>query len=134
MTWNESYSVKVRPLDEQHKHLFELVNQLHDAMKGGQARNLLSEVLERLIRYARTHFYEEEEAMAEVNYPDFLAHVAEHRNFTQKVETFSRHFKAGTVGLSVEVMDFLQQWLVDHIMKMDQRYAPALQKRKPARA
>ncbi|MGZ4816489.1 MAG: bacteriohemerythrin [Terriglobales bacterium] len=128
MTWNDSYSVKVRAIDDQHKQLFDLVNQLHDAMRAGQARGFLAQALERLIRYTRTHFSDEEDAMAQVDYPDYLAHVAEHRNFTQRVETFSREFKAGTVGLSVEVMEFLQKWLVDHIMKVDQKYAPILRK------
>jgi hemerythrin-like metal-binding protein len=126
MTWNDSYSVKVRAIDEEHKQLFKMVNNLYDAMKSGQGSVVVGKVLEQLIRYTRTHFANEEDAMAEVDYPEFLSHVAVHRELTQKVEELSVKVKGGALGVSVEVMDFLQRWLTDHIMHMDQKYVPYL--------
>ena len=126
MTWNESYSVKVYEIDEEHKQLFKMINDLHDAMKSGQGSTVVAKVLDRLVRYTRIHFANEEEAMARVEYPAFLSHVAVHRELTQKVEELLVKVKGGTVGVSVEVMDFLQRWLTDHIMQMDQKYVPYL--------
>ena len=126
MTWNDSYSVRVRAIDEEHKQLFKMVNDLHEAMKSGQGSVVVVKVLDRLIRYTRIHFANEEDAMAQADYPAFITHVAAHRALTQTVEELSVRVKGGTTGVSVEVMDFLQRWLTDHIMQMDQKYAPFL--------
>ena len=126
MTWNDSYSVKVRAIDEEHKQLFKMINDLHEAMKSGQGSMVVVKVLDRLIQYTRIHFANEEDAMAQAEYPAFITHVAAHRDLTQKVEELSLKVKGGTAGVSVEVMDFLQRWLTDHILHMDQKYAPFL--------
>ncbi len=126
ITWQDSYSVKVREIDDQHKQLFQLINELHDAMKAGQARGLMAKVLDRLIQYTRLHFSEEEEMLAKASYAEFVPHVALHRGFTERVEKFAREFKAGNVVITVDVMNFLQEWLVNHIMKVDQKYSACL--------
>jgi len=128
MTWNESYSVKVPELDDQHKQLFILINELHEAMKAGQARSMMAKVLDRLIQYTRLHFSEEEEMLASVSYAEFVSHVAQHRGFTERVEKFAREFRVGNVIITIEVMNFLQDWLVNHIMKVDRKYVPELSK------
>lgn len=126
MTWNDSYSVKVRAIDEEHKQLFKMINDLHDAMKSGQGNVVVAKVLDRLVQYTRIHFANEEDAMAQADYPEFVTHVAAHRALTQQVEELSLKVKGGTAGVSVEVMDFLQRWLTDHIQHMDQKYTPFL--------
>jgi len=126
MTWSDSYSVQVRAIDEEHKQLFKMINDLHSAMKSGQGSVVVGKVLDRLIQYTRLHFANEEEAMAKAEYPAFVSHVAAHRELTQQVEELSVKVKGGTAGVSVEVMDFLQRWLTDHILHMDQKYAPFL--------
>jgi hemerythrin-like metal-binding protein len=62
--------------------------------------------------------------MAAASYPDLGAHVAEHRKLTDTVEKLNREVKAGTVGLTVELMEFLQNWLRNHIMQVDRKYSP----------
>jgi len=126
MTWDDSYSVKVRAIDEEHKQLFKMINDLHDAMKSGQGSMVVAKVLDRLIQYTRIHFANEEDAMAQADYPEFVPHVAAHRALTQQVEELSVKVKGGSAGVSVEVMDFLQRWLTDHILHMDHKYTPFL--------
>ena len=126
LDWSDRYSVESRLMDEQHRKLFDLINELHEAMKEGPARNVMARVLDQLVSYTHTHFDAEERAMAAVAYPDLAAHVAEHRKLTEAVHKLHREVKAGTAGITVEVMDFLQHWLTNHIMKVDRQYAPLL--------
>ena len=126
MAWNDTYSVKVQTLDDQHKRLFQILNELHHAMETGKGKLVLSDLLNRLIGYTRSHFADEEKAMAAAKYPDLATHVAEHRELTKKVEQFSRDFQAGTAGITLQLMSFLQQWLTSHILKVDRKYSSCL--------
>ncbi len=124
LDWCERYSVNSPAMDQQHRKLFDLINQLHDAMKRGEAKAMTARALEELVSYTRTHFAAEERTMAAAAYPDLAAHVAEHRKLTDTVERLNHEVKAGTMGLSVELMEFLQHWLTNHIMQVDKKYSP----------
>ncbi|MBZ0254621.1 bacteriohemerythrin, partial [bacterium] len=124
--WSDSMSVNQHEIDQQHKRLFELVNQLYDAMKAGQGTNNLSRILKELIRYTKNHFSAEEQYMEKAGYPKLEAHKKIHEGFAMKVLEFQRAFESGEVVLSQDILDFLKEWLVNHIMKQDQEYAPYL--------
>lgn len=124
LDWSERYSVESHLMDQEHRKLFDLINELHAAMKEGRAKTVTSHVLDQLVSYTRTHFSDEERLMAVVGYPDLETHVAEHRKLTETVGRLNGEVKAGTVGITIEVMDFLQNWLTNHIMKVDRKYAP----------
>ena len=60
-------------------------------------------------------------------YPNFTAHKAEHDALTKQVLEVQAKFRAGaTAALSVEVMNFLKNWLIKHIMGTDKSYGPHL--------
>ena len=126
MTWNDSYSVQVREIDEEHKQLFHMINNLHSAMRSGEPCAVIAKTLDRLIRCTRIHFANEEDAMANADYPEFLSHVAAHRELTQHVEELSVKVKGGAANVTAEVLDFLQRWVTDHIVLVDQKYVPFL--------
>lgn len=60
ITWSDSYSVKNMQMDDQHRKLVDLINDLHGAMKLGQGRQKLGTILDALVDYTRTHFRSEE--------------------------------------------------------------------------
>lgn len=124
--WKPSYSVGVPRFDQQHQKLFQLMNQLHEAMSKGQAKEHLSAIVDALSSYTKTHFAEEEASLDRVRYKDLAAHKVLHRQFEAKVDGFGREIKQGTVGVSIQVMDFLNDWLVNHIMKIDRDYSAML--------
>ena len=124
--WNDSYSVKVAALDNQHKKLFDLVNELHQAMKSGRGKDAMGEILRRLIDYTVHHFSVEEKLMEMHKYPEFVAHRAEHRALAEKVVAFKKELEADSGTVTLEVMDFLQQWLLNHIQRVDQGYSEFL--------
>lgn len=120
--WNDTYSVKVMALDNQHKKLFDLVNELHAAMGGGHGKEVAGQILQRLIDYTVNHFTAEEQLMEKHKYSGLGAHRAEHKALTDKVLAFKKEFDAGTSNVTPQLMLFLQQWLKNHIQKVDQLY------------
>ncbi len=60
MTWNDSYSVGVKTIDQQHAGLFAMVNELHTAMMNGEAKNAVGPLLDKLVKYTLEHFAFEE--------------------------------------------------------------------------
>jgi hemerythrin len=125
-TWNDSYSVSVQQFDDQHKVLFNLVNDLHDAMAQGKGRDRIGQTLNTLISYTRGHFSAEETALRKAGYPQYEQHKKEHDAFTAKVLDFETTYKAGTSNVTVDLMGFLREWLSNHILKIDKQYASYL--------
>lgn len=124
--WKEAYSVKVSALDNQHKKLFELVSELHEAMGAGHGKQVAGDILDRLIAYTVQHFAAEEKLMEKYKYPSLATHRGEHKALTDKVVAFKKEFEAGSSNLTPQLMTFLQQWLKNHIQTVDQRYSDFL--------
>lgn len=122
--WNESYSVGVEELDEQHKQLFRMLNDMFRApeIEGGShtAANMLSDMRE----YASLHFAIEEKYMSECEYPKLAEHARIHQRFCRKAEEFSSELAAGREGVPMDILRFLFDWLAAHIMGDDKEYAP----------
>ncbi len=126
MAWEEKYSVHVPMIDEQHKKLFALINQLHESMSKGKANDVMGRVIAELVSYTKTHFAAEEKMLQSKNYPDLKAHQAQHHKFVEKVEQFQKEFAGGKMTVSNEVISFLRDWLTGHILKTDKLYSEAL--------
>lgn len=124
--WSDKLAVNIPSIDGQHKILVEMVNQLHDAMKEGRSKEVIADVLARLIDYTVMHFTHEEECMTKTCYAHLKDHKCQHDELAKKVLEFQADFKSGKVGLTLEVLNFLQQWLSGHIMKSDKGYADHL--------
>lgn len=124
--WNDQYSVDVNTIDSQHKKLVSLINQLHSAMSLGKARDVQAQILNELIVYTQKHFSYEEKILKDSNYPGYLAHKFEHESLTKKVIGFQKELMNGNTSISIELMQFLKQWLVDHILETDKKYSEHL--------
>ncbi len=124
VSWNEKMTVSVKEIDDQHKELIRLINELHTAMKERRVKTVLSSILDGLVDYTRKHFALEERYFSMFNYPQTATHCKEHRAFVEKVAEFQQDFADERVLISIDIMNFLRQWLVGHIMKDDQAYVP----------
>jgi hemerythrin len=124
--WKDEYSVKIRSIDEQHKKLVSLVNSLQHAMLTGQGATVLGKILDDLISYTKSHFATEERLLRTNLYPDYNAHKAEHEALTEKVMTLHRDFTSGKPVMTVKVLVFLKNWLVEHIQGTDRKYSAHL--------
>ncbi|HEY9187622.1 MAG TPA: bacteriohemerythrin [Ignavibacteria bacterium] len=123
ITWNDSLSVKVLAIDQQHKKLVDMINELSDAMRSGKGRDVLSKIISGLILYTGTHFKTEEKYFDQFEYPEAEIHKKEHEAFVLKVLEFKKGFEKGDLNLTVEIMDFLSDWLQNHIKGSDKKYS-----------
>ena len=122
ITWSEKYSVKNNLIDSQHKKLILLVNQLHTAMKEGKGRDALQTVLDELVSYTQEHFKDEEAMMVRGKFPGYNLHKIEHENLTKKAASLQEQYRSGKTPLTLDVMTFLSDWLVNHIEGSDKKY------------
>jgi hemerythrin-like metal-binding protein len=121
--WNDSYSVNIRIIDQQHQTLFSLINELHDAMLAKKANVVIEKVLAGLVTYTKTHFRDEEAMLAKAKYPELVQHKAIHDGFVAKAADLQQKHKAGSLVLSIETLSFLGSWIRDHILVMDKKYS-----------
>jgi hemerythrin-like metal-binding protein len=126
LTWNSDYSVGVAALDNQHTGLFDTLNDLHAAMMKGQARGMTGPLLHKRVDYTRIHFAAEEAMMTATKYPGLVQHIAKHRDLTKQVDEFAGRFERGEITLSLPLLNFLRDWLTNHILKEDHEYGPWL--------
>jgi len=122
ITWSDTYSVQVSQFDDQHKKLIEMLNDLHDSMKVGKGKEALGKILKSLIQYTAMHFSSEERLMKQHNYPDYEQHKKEHNQLVMKVQDVQKKYLEGSTILSQEVMNFLKEWLRNHIQGEDKKY------------
>ena len=127
--FDDRYKVGHPAIDQQHAELFKAVNNLHDAMKEGKARQQLGEVLAFLREYTVQHFQMEEGLMRQSSYPGCLEHQRLHNELAQQVLDLEAKHQSGSMTLSLSVMNFLKDWLAHHISKEDMSLSAYLKER-----
>lgn len=124
MVWDESYSVKIASIDEQHKKIIEMINQLGKSMNDGESEEALGRVLAQLINYTEQHFKYEEDIFERTNYPLSVEHKKEHEELKTKVmEIKDQYSQESTTVLPDKVSGFLRSWLINHIKGCDMKYS-----------
>jgi hemerythrin len=127
--WKDIFNTGVGSVDAQHRNLFAVAEELYSAMSNGQGKAAVGRTLDRLVQYTATHFAHEERLMRLHGYPDLAAHKAEHDKLTAQVLQFQSDFRAGRVMMTVQLLQFLKDWLQKHIQGVDLKYAPFLRER-----
>ena len=120
--WNDTYSVGFKLIDDQHKILISLINDLYVAQSFGTLQTAIIGVLEKLAAYTVYHFNAEKELFAQYKYPKTSEHLAEHDYFVDKVKGFQQELNRGGILLSLKTMDFLKDWTITHILGSDKEF------------
>ncbi len=119
--WEEKYSLEIDSIDSQHKELVALLNELFLAMENGKGSMVTSSILDRLASYAVNHFSYEEKLFEQYSYPDSMEHRKAHENLVSKVTDLKdKKF------ITIELAQFLKDWLIVHIMGDDKKYTSFL--------
>ena len=127
MAWNDKMSVGIPSIDDQHKKLVGMLNDLFDAVQAGKGKDVLGKILDNLIEYTKSHFGYEEKLFAQHGYPETEPHKKEHADLAHQVLDVQKKYHSGaTATLSMEVMNFLKNWLIKHIQGSDKKYGPYL--------
>lgn len=128
--WKNKYSVSVDSIDDQHKQLVNLINELNNSMLYEKGRDKISQIIKGLVDYTIFHFDYEEGLLKKNGYHDFDNHKKVHTKFIDTIKAFQHDFEYNEKELSKEVMDFLKKWLIEHIMGTDQKYSELMIKNK----
>jgi len=83
-------------------------------------------ILDGLATYTVSHFAHEERLMQLYSYPDFVKHKSEHDKLIAQVKSLQEDFRSGKATISLDVMEFLRRWLIDHICGVDKQYTAHL--------
>jgi hemerythrin-like metal-binding protein len=123
LVFTEKFSVGIETIDQQHRRLFEILNNLFEAMKFAQGKHVLETTLAELNEYTQYHFSAEENLLDKFGYPQLNGHRSEHAFFIRRIITFQEDLKRGKPALSVYVMNFLKSWITNHILIVDKKYS-----------
>jgi hemerythrin-like metal-binding protein len=126
LPWTSLYSVGIGDVDEQHKILVGLLNRASAASRESADKATVSDVLNRLLDYTREHFLFEERMMSHYGYDGAAHHSAAHSKLAARVEQLiDRHIQGDSPALD-ELVVFLRQWLISHILQTDKAMGVAL--------
>ena len=121
----EVFGTTVAKHDEEHKHLFGLLNGLHASVRSGE-RGAIGRALDGLIDFVAVHFASEEENMLAAGYPALALHKQEHDKLEEACLSLQTQFHAGTAEVTEQTTAFLRDWLIQHIPQVDRQYGPLL--------
>lgn len=123
MTWRNQYSVGVETLDNQHKAMLRILNEVHAASLRGKAQEVAGPLLIQLDSLASEHFSTEERLMESTAFPGLAEHRAKHREMAGKIaELASRHEKRDT-AVNLQLLYFVRDYQTKHMQNEDQEYA-----------
>jgi len=122
--WDQSYSIGQHDLDLEHQQFIDKINQFELAGKAGKSTEKVGEILQFLVNYAQHHFQNEEQYMADNEYPKLKEHTRAHMSFVSRMVEFQNELmsKGSTPDLASEISTFCGDWLLNHIMTMDLDY------------
>jgi len=122
LEWEEKYSVGVKEIDDQHQRMFTVINELLEAINTNTPEQHLDDIIKTLVEYKIFHFATEEKYFKEFNYEETEAHIKKHREFNTKLNTLKEKYPENNIVFAFELIDFLEDWLIDHLMVVDKRY------------
>jgi len=125
--WRDAYNTNVKEMDEHHRQLFQMANRLYEEIHSGKSKSVLAETLDFLIRYTEEHFSKEEKLMENYDFPEYEAHVKQHERLIFEVQELKDKYAAGEIQMDMRLVNFLKDWIINHILNEDRKYGPYLQ-------
>ena len=117
--WSDKFSVNVKEIDEQHKKLIGMINKLYDGLFDIEVQKV---VINEMIEYTKTHFATEEKYMVQFQFSGYEEHKKEHEELTEKAIAIKNTFERTKCPLSLAILDFLKEWLENHLLETDMKY------------
>jgi len=119
LPWDEKYNVNVAVMDSQHRRLAALVHQLHIALSPGQPLEQVRDTMSELVAFTRLHFATEEELMLKYRYPDYAAHLAEHKLVLGQMNKLADSIqRSSAISFDAEA-DISDDWVGKHLLERD---------------
>jgi len=121
--WDDSYSVGYKKLDDQHKNLFRLINELNDLSLKRKTINSFEDLMNQIVEYTTFHFFAEEEVMRRHGFPDMEKHKLEHDEMRRQMREYHSRCVAEDFQCVNDVLEVMIDWLHTHLGRSDAQYA-----------
>jgi len=124
ITWNSKLACGVKLIDDQHKKLVELANEMFNHVTGNyvQERDYFNKVIQEAVKYVKEHFATEEKIMLATKFEGYSEHKKEHERFIVAVVEYIREYESGKRVTLSSFTRFLKDWILSHIAFMDKKY------------
>lgn len=123
--WDESISVGIKEIDDQHKELFKIARDIEQMVLikcHGVTSGKVIQVLAELREYATYHFYSEEVLISKMNPQHLETHKEKHENFRRVILALNDgELKKCPNEILIEIRAFLKSWLFEHIVIEDKK-------------
>ena len=116
--WTDKISVGNPAIDDDHKHLIDLINEYEEAVSKKDIR-ILDHAFAGLEKYAEEHFEREELMMEAMHFPHRRKHQEAHRELIRQVQDKHAQIRQHKHIDIKELSEFLRHWLIDHVLKED---------------
>jgi hemerythrin len=120
--WKDAFCFGIEKIDNQHRHMFEIINKFIERPRSTDDTEQISMVLQEMAAYAREHFADEEKLMQEYGYPGLEPHKWQHAFFIDTTSQLLAKFMYSRHKTADEIAEFLKLWLTTHILKTDMKY------------
>lgn len=120
--WNQNFSLDIPGLDEEHKMLIDIVNQLTEAIVSKQGKDALTAILKDLHGYIDVHHIHEEKYMEKSNYPQIEEHKTDHLNFCEEIEALDKLHSMDLLQAQ-NLLNVICDWIINHICFTDKDFS-----------
>lgn len=121
--WDDKFAFGLEDIDEEHKRLFELINDLITAKEKSENKSIAIQLgLEFLENYVVSHFENEEETFDQTDYPEKDAHKKLHEELKRQVQSYKSKFAEHGEEVIDDLIKFSTNWLTHHILEVDRKY------------
>jgi len=128
LAWEPKYELGIKSVDDDHKKLVTIIDELLGALSQGKGKEVVLPIIKKLEDYTLFHFRREEFYMKCANFAELPSHLIEHKRFVDRLKELKEKGMQNDVSVSVELMKFLKEWLINHIQVTDRRYEQLLKK------
>ncbi len=124
--WREEYNTNIKAMDAHHRELFQTANKLYEEIHSGRNQSVLEDTLNFMIRYTQDHFSQEEKLMEDYDFPEHEVHIKHHVRLIRQVQELKDKYAAGEMRMDMSTVNFLKDWIINHILTEDRKYGPYL--------
>lgn len=120
--WKKDMELGIEIIDKQHQYFVGLMNELYETNYNLKLKDTLGDIIKQLVAYKEFHFATEEKYFDKFNYENSVEHKNKHAELSRKVEEFKKRYEQEGSKIIGELLDFLENWLVEHLEIQDKKY------------
>lgn len=124
--WRDSYGTGVLSMDNQHRKIIDLINELYKKIRKEESYSSVEDVLAEMMKYAEEHLQAEEKLLKTNDFPDNDEHMSKHQSYRQRLTALMAESKNDPDAAVKSTYAFLRQWWMGHIVEEDKKYGEYL--------